>query len=280
MVVHYRVERPEIAIIIDRSASMATADSGGTNGEIDRLDQVRQQILTLPATTRATLQERYRVQWFTLAEKLRPIASPFTQAQWDAIEPDGNQTRLGSGLLQMVDRLAGSSSSAILLLSDGINSAGVGLGAAERSARAAAVPIYPVLVGNDAAIPDIRLADVRVDDEVFLGDRILVEASVTASTLKQEELKVTLSDTASGRRLDEGVVRLSADQLQVVTELSFLPVTPDEVELTIQVEALESELNTENNVVQKSVRIRNRPLKVLLIQQRPNYEFPIPKTSA
>lgn len=274
MVVRYRVERPEIAIIVDRSASMATTDGGiDAKESVARLSQVREEILRLPVATRNSLSERYRVRWFSLADQLLPIASPFSADQWETIQADGKQTRLGSGLLQMIDRLAGSSSSAILLLSDGINSAGVGLAAAERSARAATVPVYPVLVGNDAAIPDVRLADIRVDDQVFLGDRILVEASIAASAVEQEELKVTLLDSASGRRLDEGTVRLTKNQMQAVAELSFLPDAPNEVELKIQVETLQNELNTENNVGRKRVSIRDRPLRVLLVQQRPNYEF-------
>lgn len=274
----FKTEQPELAIVIDRSASMATQDSRvnrpGEDAQLQsRIDAAAELLKQIRPAARQSLLENYQIRWFSVAESLEPTPSLFSSTAQAELNANGSQTRLGDALTRLIERQAGHGTAAIVLLSDGINTAGVGLSEVERVARAAAIPIYSVVTGRQFALPDVRLADLLMDREVYFGDRVAAQVSVVASDVQQAEVRVTLREASSGMKLDETNVTINSTQNQQTAHLSFVPDHPGELHLQIEVSSIDGETELANNVLAATVDVQDKTIRVLLVHEKPSYEF-------
>src|SRR5690606_8666197 len=114
----YKSEPPELAIVIDRSASMQTVDveeAEGAGGGDATAPRTRWQRAVdvfdrLGTRRRRALLESYQLRWYTLAETLEPVEVDLADEAarpLEGIVPDGDQSRLGEGLLRLVERQSG-----------------------------------------------------------------------------------------------------------------------------------------------------------------------------
>ncbi|MFN3193553.1 MAG: hypothetical protein ACE361_23780 [Aureliella sp.] len=280
--IRYRVEKPELALVIDSSSSMSTLETppqrlGGIEMDskvMQRIDLVKACLKGLPSKQVRDLTENYRLRWYTIDEDLREQRENlFVSEDLDFIRADGPQSRIGEGLSELVSRLDGSGSSAILLLSDGVNTAGVGLETVERVARQSAVPIFPIAVGSDAVVPDIRITDLQLDRNVLLGDQVSIDVDVGVTSVSSGSIEVQLLDLESKKLLDQTSIPISDSDGALTTTLQFSPSEAGENRLIVISNGNLNEANESNNQVETSVRVQDRPLRVLLVQQKPSYEF-------
>lgn len=273
----FEVEQPELALVIDRSASMATRDVNGFElpaGELQsRMEAVGGLLRRVSASQKRRLRQDYQVKCYTVAETLNLSSTSFLSDLQEIPSADGIQSKLGDTLTQLIERQSGRGVAALVIFSDGINTAGQTLHEAEKAARLAAVPIYSVVVGREFTLPDVRLADLLMDRDVYFGDRVAAEISVLASDLQSTEISVTLIDASSGSTLDETRIALSAEDNQSVARLSFVPDRPGPIPLRITASAVEGETDLSNNVINQVVNVQDKTLKVLLVHQQPSYEF-------
>lgn len=271
----FETERPELAIVVDCSSSMATRDvvsSASGDGLQSRLDRVEQILDQIPQQTLSTLKSRYSIQWFSAAESLKSIPSPLSEGRPMPVA-DESQSRLGDSLERLVELQAGRGTAAIVIFTDGINTVGSSLAEAERAARTAAIPIHAVATGRPFALPDVRLADLLIGREIYLGDSIAAEVTVIASDIRDAKVKVTLSNATSGETLDEIQLELSAKRNQQSVRLHFVPESPGEIELNLTVSSIETETELDNNRLTAKVNVQNKAIRVLLVSEQPSYEF-------
>lgn len=269
---NYRSERPELVIVIDTSESMSTKDVPSSSSTVSRIGWVSTFFKDVRSAAQRELSERYQLRWLKMAESLEPAESLFDAAT----EPPsamGLQSRIGDGLSSLINRQAGKGTAAIILMSDGINTVGKSLAEAEKLARASAIPIYPVVIGLSQAPPDVRFADLLVDREVYLGDRVTAQVSVVASDLPQATIKLSLREQLSNKLLDETTVNLSESNNQASALLSFVPDTSGEMQIRIDATPAAGETDLSNNSVQSTVIVQDKTVRVLLVQQKPSYEF-------
>ncbi|MEM8733043.1 MAG: hypothetical protein AAGG44_02400 [Planctomycetota bacterium] len=272
--IRYRVEKPELAMVIDSSSSMSTLESSPTNSTEQRIDQVKTALKSLPSSLATALTENYRLRWYTIDESLQPIqGNPLSGGALESIQATGSASRLGEGLSELVSRMAGGGSSAVLFWSDGVNTAGEGLESVERIARQSAVPIFPIAVGSDAVVPDIRIADLQLDRNVLLGDKVSIDIDVAVTAVSAGSINVRLLDGESEQVLDQAAISIAKDEKTLSTTLRFSPRVAGENRLIIRADSPIEEANDSNNQVETTVRVQDRPLRVLLVQQQPSYEF-------
>src|SRR5690606_27843048 len=98
---------------------------------------------------------------------------------------------------------AGKGTAAVILVSDGINTSGTTLREAAKAARRAAIPIVAVAVGRQTELPDLRLADLLIDRDVYLGDQVTAEVSVIVSDVPSAQTRIVLRDQTTNKVLDE-----------------------------------------------------------------------------
>lgn len=276
--VQYKAQLPELLVVVDTSSSMGTRETAMDSAtgfdpseSPSRLEQVQQVLREqLAGNALDRLQERYQVRWFAIDEDTRPLSEFQDLAN---LKAQGPQSKLGEGLSNLIGSQAGRGTGAVLLFSDGINTAGPSLSQTERVARSAAIPVISVLVGNEATPPDVKLVDLLLDQEVYFGDQVTLEVSVVASEVVSANVRVTLIDQTNQRVLDELKLQLNQQQRQAVARLSFVPERPGAHPLTIQIEPLAGEVDTSNNKLTTQVNVQDKTLRVLFVQESPDYEF-------
>ena len=101
-------------------------------------------------------------------------------------------TRLGDAVRRVLDDFRAAPPAALILLSDGVTTEGLPLADAAQQARRSGVPILAVGIGSGQPPRDIEVADVLVDDAVFVNDLVSVQVQVKATGLEGQSAKVTL----------------------------------------------------------------------------------------
>lgn len=268
-------DRPELVVLLDRSGSMNTSDGFSKSDQRNRLQRAIDILAQVPNRQREQLESSYKLRWFTLADDLEAIDLDWSELSTNepSLTADGAQSRLGDGLRRVLERQAGSGTAAVIFFSDGVNTAGSQLRDAADAARMAAIPIHSVVVGQQYPRPDVRLADLLLDRSVYLGDQVVLEATVLSSDVRAANPSVSLRDVESGELLDEVQVELGAGLSQTTAQLSFVPKRPGPLQLAVEVAPVEQEKELENNRQLATVEVQDRSIRVLMVFESPSYEF-------
>ncbi len=276
----FRSDKPELLIMLDRSASMDTRDVlttsvAASSATGNRLGTAAELLKSLKPRDRARLQSSYQIRWMLVDELAEPASFSLDSISDDLerIVASGPQSRLGDSLSSVISSQAGRGTAAIIFFSDGINTSGSPLSAAASQARSAGIPIYAVVTGQELALPDARLADLLLDESVFLGDQVTMLVTVSVSDVVEANLTVRLRDHSSGEVLDQKPVKLTKLRNQQQLSLAFIPKKAGEMLLQLDVSETAGETNLENNLVQRSIRVQDKTLRVLLVQKQPSFEF-------
>lgn len=279
-----------LVVVVDDSASMGTFD----RYEEEKLTQTVARRLKQARLTEATrlsigkslllendaallkeLARRYKLKLYLVSDSARlqtgdadALAAAVRRA--DAM---GETTRLGDGLDAVIDDLRGSPPSAVLLLSDGINTEGSSLADAAAKARRKGVPLFTVALGSETPIRDVELTDLLVDEVVFVDDVVNFEFKLASTGLEGRQAKVVLRRKDDPAKLAETTVTLGEDGETVRGRLAYRPTEVGEFDYVVEVERVGDENQRDNNRQQRHVSVRKEQVRVLLAQSYPSYEF-------
>ena len=193
-----------------------------------------------------------------------PLARPLASA---------SGTRLGDAIDYALRKLPGEPPVAIVALTDGISTRGQTLSKAAERARRMRVPLYTVAVGSDRQRPDIGVENLLVEEIVFPGDRLQVEATVRATGYEGKSVEAILRDSATASVLARTTLKLPPDEATQTLRLAIRPDVPGRLALELAIKPLDDETNTENNVAKAVVEVRDEKIRVLLVQAQPSYEY-------
>ncbi len=274
----FKSDQPELIVVIDRSASMSTRDisaPGAPGGTLSRWERAVELFDRLPMRERARLARNYQLQGYTLAETLDPLIVDFRNEGplMPLPSPDGATSSLGDGLTRLLQRQTGKGTAAIIFVSDGINTSGTSLAEVAKGARRAAIPVLTVAVGEQSEQPDLRLADLLIDRDVYFGDQVTAELSVIVSDVPTAETRLTLRDDTTDEILAETRVTLSGEQRQTTARLSFVPKRPGDLPLRIEASSIAGEQELDNNIIEETISVQDKAVRVLLVSAHANYEF-------
>ncbi len=193
---------------------------------------------------------------------------------------------MGDAVRRVLADFRGQPPAAIVLLSDGVTTAGVPLVAAAQDARRAAVPIMAVGLGSDERPRDIEVADMLVDDAAFVGDALSFQVQLKASGLGAQAANVVLRRRPNAAEANDGVGESVATQAIILPpngqsltlQLVDRPSVAADYQYTVEVVPRDDELNRDNNRQARSVSVRDAKIRVLLAAGYPNYEFRFLKT--
>lgn len=274
----FRMGRPRLVVLVDRSASMETHDArlpDETNDgdDIQRLDWCQSLLTSWIPKWQSTYQldvvafdedfARITADKSSLAETVRSLETASETAS----------TRLGEAVDYALRELPGQAPAAIVVLSDGVTTRGRSLGEAAERAHGLRVPLYTVAVGSENRRPDVALEDLVVEETVFPGDRLTVEASLLATGLAGQSAQVMLREASTQRVLAETSVKLPNDDAVETIRLAVRPTEPGKFPLELFVKPLTGETDLENNVARQTVEVSGERIRVLLVQASPSYEY-------
>jgi hypothetical protein len=133
-------------------------------------------------------------------------------------------------------------------------------------------------VGSAAAPHDIELADVLVDDVVFVNDSVSFQVRIKATGLEGKPAKITLHRDGQVQPLAERDVVLPSAGKTLSVQLTDRPTAAGEATYIVEITPRDDETNKKNNRQSRKVSVRDDKIRVLLAQGYPNYEFRFLKT--
>lgn len=291
---------PAVALIIDRSASMAIADQYddaelpatirerlGASGlsEPTRLNLAKLLATENDGRMLRTLAGRYRLHVYLVAGTVEraTVSGNLTELLLDVLElsadrPDSNATRLGDSVRHVLDDFRGAPPVAIILLTDGVATEGLPLADAAQEARRAGVPLFAVGLGSSRQPRDIEVADVLVDDAVFVNDLVSLQVKIRATGLDGQQGIVALRREGNSTLLATESVTLPSAGQTLTVRLVDRPSQAGDVPYVVEITPREDETDKQNNRQQRVVAVRDEKIHVLMIHGYPNYEFRFLKT--
>ena len=100
----------------------------------------------------------------------KPTNAPQSKIDWTAeLEPRGTQTRLGEALDDQLYRYREAPLAGVIVISDGVQNAGIEPSAAIEAAREAGVPVYTIGVGSTEPRRNLAVSDLVVPTRAFPG---------------------------------------------------------------------------------------------------------------
>ncbi|HEY3788364.1 MAG TPA: vWA domain-containing protein, partial [Urbifossiella sp.] len=287
---------PEVVILLDTSASMATVDNLRDPAVRAKAEQLADAV-NLPRTHRLKLaqllltrpdsdwldkllrEKRVKVHVYAVDSQTRLVASATEEkdapAARDALlglNPEGDSTRLGDGVEAVIKAYQGGSLAALILFTDGVTTAGIDLPEAAKSAN---VPLYLVGMGDPWVVPDLRLSDPIFEDVVARGDTLDFQARLSSrGAVPPDSVAVVLSEKINGRLVERGRVSAVPTEEGSAVKVSFTPTEVGEKILVLEVPALAGEADTTNNRIERRITVvDSRRARVLFVEGDPRYDF-------
>jgi len=284
-----RVQRDWAVFLLDRSESMTIPDApDAEQGRVSRDEQLRRALAGAEESLRELARQR-EVVWLGFDAGAYPLPSPLAQAQGDeatdgqAAErgsgltlapPRGKRTRLGAAVEQALALAAARPVAGLVLVSDG-QSLDEPDAQTLRQLRRIGAPVFALPVGSAQPLGDVALREVRGPGAAFVRDVAPVEATVERTgPAARLGATVRLVDERTGLTLDEKRLppsREEGDRLDRVT----LTATPEEAGAArwrVEVAPDQPDLIAQNNAQQLSVRLVDRPIRLLYVDGYPRWE--------
>lgn len=294
-----RTGLPYFVLMVDDSASSQVVDQYANprtkaalteltkKAEPNRLEIARSWLAHDDARLLRELQKQNKVQLWLVSSSARVLAEvdkiEDVQPALDKlakVEPTGSQTQLGEGVRQVLTELRGAPPSAIVLLSDGQTTDGVGLAKAAEFAARKGVPLYTVGLGDPEPARDLELTELLVDDVVFVDDLVRFQAKLLSRGFAGQDVVVRLkekdrtsADPKAARELETTTVKAPPDGQPLRVELGHRPKETGEITYILEVDPRPRELQAENNRIVRTINVRKEKLKVLLVDGEPRYEY-------
>lgn len=292
---------PDVAILIDDSRSMSVSDNyqepqlreaaehlGALAGlpAPNRLELAKTLIAGKPDLLRQLLtQRKVKVHVYHCsgaASRLAGLTDGTNLEQHAALaeavrelRAEGEASQLGTALRQVLNDFRGSSLSAILMFTDGVTTEGDDLLKGAHYARQSGVPLFFIGVGDAHEIRDLQLHDLQVEDSVYVNDRVIFEARLSAYGYTDLTVPVTLKEKGADKVLDQQMVKLDGSGKPAKFRLTHQPTEPGEKTYVIETPVQPDELKSgDNNRIERNVFVREAKLiKVLYIEGSARYEY-------
>ncbi len=200
------------------------------------------------------------------------------------LAPTGVETRLGQALRQTIQEYRGGTVSAIIVLSDGGQNAGIAPESAVEMAWEAKIPIFAVGLGSDRRPANVAVCDLAVPSRAYPGDRYTVTGYLQAHGLSRQTVTVQVLSRAAGRSdnkksqdagevLETQQVTLGGDGEVLPVKFELTPKTTGRQTLCVRVAAPEGDKNPADNFREADIEIVDRKNHVLLIADGPMREY-------
>jgi hypothetical protein len=256
------------AVLVDNSRGMQLKDPGANES---RGSQLRELLGAGAGSWLGVLEDEFQLRRYYFDSRL--------QATRDFAELDfeGGASALGAALSGIRERFSGQPLAGVLLFSDG-NATDVVDG---EGAATGMPPVYPVLIGAEAAMRDVGVRGVSVTQTAFEDAPVTVSVQLGVTGYAGRRVTVELR-APDGHGVEEQTVRVPSGE-EVLTCRFLVRPEPSGI-LLYQVRAMaeESRLTGEADSPEATLANNQRwvvvdrtggPYRVLYVAGRPNWEF-------
>ncbi|MFM8633688.1 MAG: hypothetical protein ACKOEX_02575 [Planctomycetia bacterium] len=257
-------EKPLVAVLVDDSRSMSTADVTVT-GSSDDASTAAPTIVSRKQAISSLLDPDF---WKPLEDCSMVRISEFSSAEARPGEPSPP----GTNLFDPLDAVSRGETNlkAVVLVSDGDWNEGRPPAQAATTLRMAGIPVMTVPVGSVTPLPDIAVTS--IDSAVTgVADKPFRIPFTIKSTLPREQPVTVVVETSDGERFSKDV-RL-ASMATTTDAVYWTPGETGDFTITVRVPVESGELVSDNNARTAPVSIRQEKLRVLVVESLPRWEY-------
>ncbi|MBM3876372.1 MAG: hypothetical protein FJ386_06595 [Verrucomicrobia bacterium] len=256
-------------ILADNSQGMQIKDRDATE---TRADSLRKLLKSDQAAWQSRLDEHFQVARYVFDSRL------VSTKDFSELNFDGRASALGAALRGVKERFGNRPIAGVLLLTDG-NATDI----SEAPPGLAGVPVFPVVMGENAPIRDLAVQKVAVSQTVFEDAPVNVQADVLATGYNGYEIVAQMLDR-TGKKIEEQALKSQRDSDPLAFRFQFKPDKPGLSFYRLRVSAkneleqfgnaaLSTEATLANNARVVVVDRGRGPYRILYIAGRPNWEF-------
>jgi uncharacterized membrane protein len=245
----------QIALLLDDSGSMSFLD-----GDSRRLQQAR---AVLESGALRELARRYHVRRYVFSDSATPIDS------YQALPVPGERTAIGDSLLQVLRALHTSALGAVVIVSDGSDSAGALSSETLAEIASYGVPVHTIGIGRARMPEDLELAEVLVPARALPGTTIAARATIRHDGAGTTRLKVYDGERFLGSR----DVSLPEDAMLTSVPISFTLNETGERELRFTLEPKPEERELRNNTRLRMIDVAAGRANLLYVEGEPRWEY-------
>jgi hypothetical protein len=276
---------------LSRDVALTWSESfDGPSGSADltRREKTGLALDSLEKELLADMHKDVRIQRYLFDDKLAavPEAEPWADAlksvSWQAEEPSDIEeapsasgsmptTNLAAVLQQLGKSRASDATRFALVLSDGRHNALDATAPQEVAAGLANLPVYVVPVGSSETVRDIRLHRVEAPSAVIHHDSAMIEAIVTAAECDGLSTEVVLRH--DGKEVERKLLDFGGDRIDRRVQFEIHCDELGYQEYEIEVDQVDDEANTANNVSPVSLEVVRDKLRVLLCDGISQWEY-------
>ncbi len=198
------------------------------------------------------------------------------------LEPVGNDSRLGTAIKEVINHYRGSGLSSVIMFTDGVTTRDENIAEAGGYAASKGISLFFVGVGDEQELRDLKLQNMNVPDQPYVGDTIIIEADLIGKGYKDLTVPVVLSvKTKDGKEIELKRELIKVDPSGNARKLQFAD-TPKVVgkrtyRLTVQppkIEGNEKSIPPANLRLERTIEvIDTKKINVLYVEGQPRYEF-------
>ncbi len=246
-----------IAILVDDSRSMNLADSGAR-----REDQA---IASLKSELLPALGPKFETRLYRFDTGLNRVEI----GQLGSTE--GPATHIGDSLKQLALETSDLPIGAIVLLSDGGDSAGGVDRDVIETLRQRRIPVHTVGFGAIQGAPDVEVEDVTVAARALAQSRVGALVKVRQHGFDGRTSRVVVRD--GGAVLADQEIRFAAGGALQTQPIVFNVGTAGAKSLEFSVTPLATESNRANNSLTRLVQVESEPRRILYFEGEPRWEY-------
>ena len=265
--------RARIALLFDTSRSMGFPASprGPT-----RMEEMLKW-LSARQPELAQLASRFQVDVYTFDKELQPTDPGKLAAAATPQAAPGLATGPSTDLLGALTAAASGSTSGrplagLFIASDGADNSDLAEGLTPQTTQELSrlnAPVFALPIGS-AAVKDLAVERVRVDDFAFVRNSLTVDVTVTARGFDEQDVPVVIK--REGQVVALKSIRLKAGQTRYDVKLSFVPDRTGKFAFTASVPVYEGEALSTNNSRPFVLKVIRDRVRVLLVVGRPSWD--------
>ncbi len=193
-------------------------------------------------------------------------AKTFAQkSQW------AQSTDVAAALRRITEDTPTDQLSGVIMLTDGRDHSRTDVQESVRSFARQKIPVNSVVIGSQEPIRDADIISLDAPPQVYHGDSVSLQATLRADQLKGTTALVRLYDGES--LLHERSIKIASDQQRETIRFRHEPEDAGIHRYRVELSPLDGEETIDNNSASRSVWVSNDQIRVLLIEDRPRWEF-------
>jgi len=226
-----------------------------------------------------TLEDDYGLRVYTFASEAAEttparIAGPEPAPEKpEGEEPSELRTNLAAALEKVITEMPTERLAGIVVLTDGQhNVPAASVEPAARRLGLQGVPICSIVLGASSRPPaDAAIVSLKAPETIYKKDKVYLDADVKLDGLRGKTVRLTLYD--GDVPVDAEEVKVESDSLRTRVQLADEPSEAGLHAYRVKVEEVEGEALAENNERPISVNVTDDQTRLLLIEERPRWEF-------